>query len=163
LTAKDASYKLLETDLISTFNILEYLKSNQGTSFKHYWFQKLEYILWKHWENKSDLKFKAYRITSKNSIEHIYPQHPKVSPKISDELLHNFGNLVLLSVSQNSEYSNKEVNVKQKEFENKQLTYDTLKSFFVFASESWNEKEIICHMDEMISKFIDHYGFRSNI
>ena len=163
LTDKDASFMLLDKDLNCSFNILRYLDSNKGLSFQHYWFYKLEYILWKQWENKSDPKFKNYRISSRNSVEHIYPQHPKISVPLSDDLLHNFGNLVLLSVSQNSEYSYKEVNVKQREFENKQLTYDTLKSFYIFCYDCWNKENILRHKDEMIGMITAHYDSKQNL
>ncbi len=156
MTDKDASFQLLRKDLECTFDIAAYLNKPNGTSFHHYWFQKLEYVLWKNWSNTSDPKFKAYRITSRNSIEHIYPQHPKISPPIDNDMLHSFGNLVLLNVSQNSEYSNKEVNVKQKEFENKTV-YDTLKSYFIFNNASWKEGVIENHKETMIKYIINHY------
>ena len=35
------------------FDFVDYLKGHKGTSFRHYWFQKLEYILWKEF-NKND-------------------------------------------------------------------------------------------------------------
>lgn len=159
LPDKEASYKIMDVDLDASFDVIDYLsKESIGTSFKHYWFQKLEYILWKNWQERNDLKFKVYRITSRNSIEHIYPQHPKISPTLPPNILNNFGNLVLLSVSQNSEYSNKEVNVKQREFENKQKTYDTLKSFFIFQNENWDDKTIIKHKEDMIDRIKVHYN-----
>ena len=43
------------------------LNKSLGTSFPHYWFYKLEYILWKEW-SQNDPKFQKFRITSKNSI-----------------------------------------------------------------------------------------------
>ncbi len=114
LTDKELSWKMMnQTDgFKSDFNIEVYLQQANGTSFKHYWFYKLEYILWKNWDNRNDPKFKNYRITSKNSVEHIYPQSPEneiENPKLELDDLNSFGNLVLLSVSQNSEYSNKSV------------------------------------------------------
>lgn len=143
------------------FNINEYLNESYGTGFKHYWFQKLEYILWKNWENKDDIKFKKYRITSKNSVEHIYPQNPEnrnQHPEVADDCLHSFGNLVLLSVAQNSEYSNKSVNVKKSMFEEKKETYDTLKSFYIFNNQTeWNVDSIRIHKDKMIDLIQEHY------
>lgn len=156
MTDKDASFQLLKKEVECTFDLASYLNKAQGTSFQHYWFQKLEYVLWRNWKNTTDPKFKAYRITSRNSVEHIYPQHPKFSLPINDHSLHSFGNLVLLNVSQNSEYSNKEVNVKQKEFENKAV-YDTLKSYYIFSLASWGVDEIQEHTKTMIDHIISHY------
>lgn len=157
IIGKEASFQLLRTQLDCTFDFVAYLNEAKGATFQHYWFQKLEYVLWKNWSSRTDPKFKSYRVTSKNSVEHIYPQQPRSSPKLNEKLLHSFGNLVLLSVSQNSEYSNKEVNVKQKEFENKLSGYDTLKSYFIFKRNSWKEEDIEIHREEMIKYLFQHY------
>ena len=133
----------------------------EGTKFQHYWFQKLEYILWKNWPQTKPGAFKNYRISSKNSVEHIYPQHPEnvlKNPTIGNEFLHSFGNLVLLSVSQNSEYSNKSVDEKRSIFNNKNNVFDTLKSYYIFSENGdWNMDEIIAHGQKMINLLQDHY------
>ncbi|MEC5165945.1 uncharacterized protein with ParB-like and HNH nuclease domain [Flavobacterium sp. PL11] len=163
-TDKELSWKLLEDNetIKQDFNIELYLASSLGTKFKHYWFQKLEYILWKNWEFDKNTMFNNFRIMSKNSVEHIYPQDPENKmqhPEIDDVYLHSFGNLVLLSVSQNSEYSNKSVNVKRSMFNEKGDSYDTLKSFYIFNSfdSDWNTNEIVKHEEEMINKIFKHY------
>jgi uncharacterized protein with ParB-like and HNH nuclease domain len=163
-TDKELSWKLLD-DSISVqhnFNIELYLTSSLGTKFKHYWFQKLEYILWKNWEFDKNEMFNNFRIMSKNSIEHIYPQDPENKmqhPKIDNKFLHSFGNLVLLSVAQNSEYSNKSVNVKRSMFNEKRDSFDSLKSFHIFNSFEldWSVNQIEEHKTEMIKKIIKHY------
>lgn len=162
LTDKELSWKMMnQTDgFESDFNIEEYLKQANGTGFKHYWFYKLEYILWKNWINRDELRFKNYRITSKNSVEHIYPQNPEnvmENPKLEAEDLNSFGNLVLLSVSQNSEYSNKSVGVKKTMFQEKSDSYDTLKSFYIFSNEKWDKDKIGEHQKEMIDTILKHY------
>lgn len=143
------------------FNIKEYLESNRGTGFNHYWFQKLEYILWKNWEFEKTEEFNNFKILSKNSVEHIYPQDPmnKIHhPEIAEEHLHSFGNLVLLSVSQNSEYTNKSFSIKKSMFKEKKSSYDTLKSYYIFsANDDWKPDLIKEHRDEMIKKILNHY------
>jgi len=147
------------------FNFNDYLNAFNGTSFKHYWFQKVEYLLWKElnsvstWENGLEKKFKNFRITSKNSVEHIYPQNPEYQDKLDKKFLDNFGNLVLLSVSQNSEYSRKSVNEKREAFFNKP-SFDSLKSFLVFKSyvNEWNKDSIILHREEIIKRIKTHYN-----
>lgn len=168
-TDKELSWNLLnnEYQVEPDIDLKNYLNQNKGTSFKHYWFQKLEYILWKNWDIDKTSEFLKYRITSKNSVEHIYPQNPENKaqhPEINDQHLHSFGNLVLLSVSQNSEYSNKSVNVKRSMFLEKNDTYDTLKSFCIFSmiDESigdftWNSTQIDIHNNEMIDLLLNHY------
>lgn len=168
LQDKEASIRLCSEDLKQDFDFENYLMNgNHGTKFKHYWFQKLEYLLWKNWpeDNKTD-EFKNFRITSKNSIEHIYPQNPEnriQHPVIEKYALDSYGNLVLLSVSQNSEYSNKSVAVKRSMFQEKKSTYDTLKSFYIFKNDhDWNPQAIESHKMEMIQVLVKHYNLKQN-
>lgn len=159
LNDKDATYKMLDSDLNFEFDFVKYLNERNGTKFKHYWFQKLEYLLWKNWdeESKTD-KFKNYRIVSRNSVEHIYPQK---DAKIGDEHLHSFGNLVLLSVSQNSEYGAKPVSVKKSMFNEKADTYDTLKSYHIFSFHDFKETSSINdHRAKMIHLVKEHYNIK---
>jgi len=161
LQDKDATFKIFDDKLSRDFDFVKYLdEGKEGTKFKHYWFQKLEYVLWKNWEHEKTEEFTNFRITSKNSVEHIYPQHPKSRiqhPEIHDEFLHSFGNLVLLSVSQNSEYGNKSVSVKRSMFNEKKSSYDTLKSYYAFAYPNWTTVEIGQHKEAMLRCLKSHY------
>jgi hypothetical protein len=141
-----------------------YLNESHGVHFQHYWFQKLEYVLWKEFRNdesiKNDDKFKKYRIMSKNSVEHVFPQHHEFeNNKISDENLNSFGNLALLSVSQNSSYSNQDVEKKAVDFRKKDI-YDSLKLKCIYACpdmKNWGEQQIAEHRNNMIEKLKKHY------
>ena len=167
LTDKETSFLWMDYEyrVESPFKYKAYLKEYNGTSFKHYWFQKVEYLLWKElskrteWENGHNSKFKKFRITSKNSVEHIYPQHPEFKDKLEKEYLDNFGNLVLLSVSQNSEYSRKSYEEKRGAFFNKP-SFDSLKSFKIFENHTseWNENTISAHRKEIIKVTKVHYN-----
>lgn len=163
LTDKETTWLMLNDMSIPTdLDIKDYLSESNGVKFKHYWFQKLEYVLYKNWgnigENVQDNKYKNYRITSKNSVEHLNPQHPKTGDAMEYDLLNSFGNLVLLSVTQNSEYSNKYLDVKAAEFFNKP-NYDTLKSKLAFSEENFTKEEFILkHQNEMINLLINHYN-----
>jgi uncharacterized protein with ParB-like and HNH nuclease domain len=157
---KDASMALIDSEIDIGFDYETYLKSNVGTKFQHYWFQKLEYILWKNWEFSKPKEFENFRIMSRNSVEHIYPQNPEnkiKNPEIGDNL-DSFGNLVLLSVSQNSEYSRKSFDEKRGFFKDKN-TYDTLKSYYIFQDKFkiWTPNEIVEHQSNMIAKIKKHY------
>lgn len=162
---KEASYQLMgsfETSKSKYPKGLDtYLQEEKGTAFEHYWFQKLEYLLWKklNAKNTHDEKFKKYRIRSKNSIEHVFPQneeYKKTPPKKID----SFGNLTLLSVSQNSSYSNQSVQKKMADF-NAKPTYDTLKLKYIFDSfekdQEWNDEHISAHQEGMIALVQAHY------
>ncbi|MDR1717238.1 MAG: DUF262 domain-containing HNH endonuclease family protein [Prevotella sp.] len=166
MSDKETTFALMDKDLTKEkiFDFESYLRESKGTSFRHYWFQKLEYILWKEFskddKRKNNLKFKNYRITSKNSVEHIFPQHHKFEKEIEETSLNSFGNLALLNVSQNSSYSNKSVLEKQAEFKEKP-TFDSLKLALIYEKDtlSYDENTIKEHRDEMINKIKQHYGY----
>lgn len=142
-------------------NALNILNESYGTSFHHYWFYKLEYLLWKTWD-KNDNRVKQFRIASKNSIEHVFPQNHEFGNKLENtesDWLNSFGNLGLLSVGENSSYKNQDVRKKKVDFDNKQ-TYDSLKLAKVYSSQdidSWSIKNIKKHQGEMITTLIKHY------
>lgn len=140
-----------------------YLKQASGVSFNHYWFYKLEYLLWKNWD-RSDEKFKRYRITSKNSIEHVFPQSPEYKNQLTDlndniDWLNSFGNLALLSVGQNSSYSNQDPEKKKIDFRMKD-TYDSLKLAKIYSnSGDWNSIDIKNHQEDMLKILENHYNY----
>ena len=142
-------------------NALDILNEPHGTSFHHYWFYKLEYLLWKTWD-KNDNKVKQFRITSKNSVEHVFPQNHEFGNKLTNtefDWLNSFGNLGLLSVGENSSYNNQDVRKKKVDFDNKS-TYDSLKLAKVYSSQdinSWGTENIKKHQDEMITTLQQHY------
>lgn len=166
LTQKEASYLLLSSDAAEPVSIstkVAYLKEANGTSFEHYWFQKLEYILWRERStfNWFDLeKLHLYRITSKNSVEHVHPQNEEFRRTLPDELLHGFGNLVLLSPGENSSYSNLAVLKKQAAFRAKPK-YDSLKLAHMFhvlgKGDDWGQDQINEHALAMLSLIEAHY------
>lgn len=165
-TQKDASFKLAKgvTPDLESWGVQEkYLQSDLGTGFEHYWFQKLEYLLWKEGRSGDDPVLKSHRITSKNSIEHVFPQNEKRGREIGEEL-HSFGNLALLSTSENSSYSNQPVHIKKSMFDDKVKTgrYDSLKLNKIFElygldNQGWTAEKIEKHQDEMIAILYEHY------
>jgi len=162
-TQKEASFKVARGAAPSTDSwdsIETYLNSAKGTGFEHYWFQKLEYLLWKHGD-QNDEKLKRYRITSKNSVEHVHPQKEEYQSSLEGEYLDAFGNLVLLSPGENSSYSNQTVLKKKADFESKPR-YDSLKLKAIFelhteAGSKWTEAEIAAHQSHMLEVLRRHY------
>lgn len=162
-TQKDASFKIakgLRPDVAKWNEQQVYFSDPLGTRFEHYWFQKLEYLLWKQGGN-TDEKLKTYRITSKNSVEHVHPQNEENKNTIDHDELHAFGNLVLLSPSENSSYSNQAVLKKKADFDSKPR-YDSLKlkdifSTYLESNNQWTECEIQKHQKKMLSLFEIHY------
>ena len=169
LSAKEITFKLMKKDydLNDKFNFENYLNDPKGTGFNRYWFQKLEFILWKELKEdpkeKSKPEFINYRITSKNSIEHIHPQTPEFGKPLDRVTLDAFGNLALLNVSQNASYSNLPFKIKKEYFEGnkkKKGTYDSLKLKLIYELDDFTEKNIREHQDAMIKKIKDYYDER---
>lgn len=171
---KEASFKqanLIKPKRTAWLQQKNYFAEAKGTGFEHYWFQKLEYLLWKEinsartkLEMKELNKFTQFRITSKNSVEHVHPQNDEYKSKLPDETLNAFGNLVLLSPGENSSYSNQDVDKKQIDFERKQH-FDSLKLREMFAQKgnnNWNQAEIEEHQKRMLDVLGTHYGESGN-
>lgn len=166
LSLQALSWKLLETSNVEydfSNDIKTYLESQLGVHFRHYWFQKLEYILWKEMKNteeyKNDEKFKRYRFISRNSVEHVFPQHHEFNKTtISPAYLDDFGNLALLNVEQNSSYSNQDVAKKKIDFYSKP-TYDSLKLKLIYDEEVayYDENMVYKHRKAMIEKIMQYY------
>lgn len=163
-TQKEASFKLATAILPQTIPWEEqasYLKSSLGTRFEHYWFQKLEYLLWKNGDKANDDKLKRYRITSKNSVEHVHPQKEEYYHELEKSPLNAFGNLVLLSPGENSSYSNQTVAKKKADFDSKPR-YDALKLKDIFetyaqSKNQWTAIEIEKHQQKMLELLEEHY------
>lgn len=161
---KQTTWELMKTpdQPKGTFDVRSYLEGALGTRFRHYWFQKLEYILWKNWNEEKEEKFNRFRITSKNSVEHVYPQNPEYGERLPKEVMDSFGNLALLNVSQNSSYSHQDVKKKKTDFENKS-SYDSLKLVEIYAlidynaEKPWQQSLIEQHQEKMIDLVIQHY------
>ncbi|SFG29775.1 DUF262 domain-containing protein [Neptunomonas qingdaonensis] len=135
-------------------------KFKNGTQYPHYWFYKLEYVL--YLQMKSDSRrsrlIDSFRMTAKNSVEHIAPQHPENEmDKVEAEVLHCFGNLALVTRSINSEMSNKGFGIKRAEFLHRhQGKGVSLKLEHVFETEQWLKPDIQVHQDQMIQLFDDY-------
>lgn len=137
---------------------------NYGVGFPHYWFYKMEFVLWHERAklNKEE-QWKDYKMTARNSVEHISPQNPRnASDKLCKEEVNAFGNLVLVTRSINSEYSDLPYSVKKAKFEDKKTkgSIDSLKSDLIYAYPEWDDEQAVKHRDKMIT-IIDNY-FKEN-
>lgn len=144
------SWNLIGNELSGFHVNIEALNKPNGTAFWSYWFYKTDFILWYLKSNEKGDDWKNYRMTKKNSVEHISPQKQReydenilwteseiLTGDEKKKRLDDFGNLVLLAVGMNSEYSNKSFAEKRTSFfEKKRL--DSLKSALIFENEKWN-------------------------
>jgi uncharacterized protein with ParB-like and HNH nuclease domain len=168
-TQKIASFTLaqgLSIDLKNWPSQEEYLCESKGTAFEHYWFQKLEYVLWKSADKENPVdggRIKRYRITSKNSVEHVHPQHEQFNRKLEGDgdPLNAFGNLVLLSPGENSSYGNQTVGKKMDDFINKP-GIDSMKLRQIYheyenAGRVWYTEQVEKHQRKMLKLLREHY------
>jgi len=130
-------------------------KFDNGTQYPHYWFYKLEFILYLSQKSKNAVSVEDFRMAAKNSVEHVTPQNPeKESDRIPDELLHSFGNLALVTRSLNSEMSNKGFSIKKAEFNERLRGHGvSLKLEDIYANTRWQKDEIKLHQNKMIQEF----------
>lgn len=163
------SWKMIENDFNNFKANIDALEKPNGTTFWSYWFYKTDFILWYLKASEKGDDWKNYRMTKKNSVEHISPQNRRdydentlcdVNETLSDDQIKkridDFGNLVLLAVGMNSEYSNKSFREKRTSFiEKKRL--DSLKSALIFENEIWNWDLCEQHRKEMIKLFEEYF------
>lgn len=163
--------------VVKRIQMSKILNEKMGVRFAHYWFYKLEFILW-HFYNIGKLKevirrnpdspsiidseltknWKTFQITSKNSVEHIRPQNIREYDRNREvNEIDNFGNLVLLSKGMNSSFSNKTYAEKRVHFlERNRADIDSLKSSLIFSNsslKSWSDNEIEQHCLDMLNIF----------
>jgi uncharacterized protein with ParB-like and HNH nuclease domain len=153
--------KFLENEDYKTVLDTTVLNEPLGTTFPHYWFYKLEYILWEKFSSSKDERWKNFKMTAKNSVEHISPQNQKDTDTntVSADMLNNFGNLSLVSRSINSEYSNLPFNEKRQRFvNNNRVKLDSLKMDLIYQNEEWNDKKVLEHQEEMIRIIKEYLG-----
>lgn len=148
---------------------------NNGTSTPHYWFYKLDYLLWKNsdtWKNftkqfSESNRFKysniksEFRLSRLNSIEHMHPQSKADSWNNETKDCHNvdnFGNLALISNHMNSALNAQQDIDKRLDIQ-KQLnngTIESLKMILVYSKyPEWNQEYCNEHQTEMIKILID--------
>lgn len=142
------------------------LRYNQGVSI--YAFNFTDYVLWK---NRSVLKndfpnvvFDKFNFRYRRSIEHWYPQNRNSeqridkSRKMSDELLHSFGNLAVIVASQNSKFSDLDPVAKLNQWRDIFPNQSIKLQMMAEKTSSWNEwdmlriKEIESFEDDIIEK-----------
>lgn len=117
-------------------------------------FNYLDYLLWKR--NKDQHK-NTFRFSSNNSIEHFSPQRSKLSQNLDEKDLHSFGNLCLISSSENSSLSNdtpeQKVKILRDRIHNKQISQPSLKLQLMMDmatnGNNWDVAAIRKHGEEM--------------
>jgi uncharacterized protein with ParB-like and HNH nuclease domain len=142
-------------------NQLDINKTNYYNIENNLLFNYVDYVIWLELKDDTkDFKVKQYEFSFRSSVEHFYPQNPYTGKKLEDNVLHNFGNLCLISHAENSSISNRLPHEKGKHFLEKQ-NITTLKLYLMYTNykfKDWNKSDILNHQEEinnLLSKHLD--------
>lgn len=149
----------------NVFNLADYDFTYRR--FNRYWFYKLEYVLSKKYENDQS------KIVSRTSVEHVLPQIQKEKYSENNIDIDKIQNLILITVSENSGFSDK--NIVEKNEYRKRLINPPLKMTKLFTDldqnelikESYDEisffklkQTLKDHEDEMLLLLAQHYNLK---
>jgi len=145
---------------ININSIITYLSKESTDShnhISHYWYYKMDWIIWDLAEEKDD----KFKFTARNSVEHISPQNPQNEnidiDKVSEKYLNSFGNLFLISGSQNSSVGNEGFKTKiSKFFDDKDVK--NLKLGLIREDTTWGDAGVEKHLEqcmEQVKKYFE--------
>ena len=126
-----------------------------------YAFNFVDYVLWKNREELKkayDVKFEDFKFAYRRSVEHWFPQHPNSDErveKMDDQFLHSFGNLCIITDSQNSKFGNLVPSAKYKQWEGI-FDRQSLKLQMMADITVKNDKWGICEIQSM-EKEVERY------
>ena len=132
-----------------------------------YAFNFVDYVLWKNREELKkayDVKFEDFKFTYRRSIEHWFPQHPNSDErveKIDDKFLHSFGNLCIITDSQNSKFGNLVPSAKYKQWEgifNRQSLKLQMMADVTVKNDKWSIREIQ-FMEKEVERYVHDFCF----
>ena len=132
-----------------------------------YAFNFVDYVLWKNREELKkdyDIKFEDFKFAYRRSIEHWYPQHPnsdEIVEKMDDKFLHSFGNLCIITDSQNSKFGNLVPSAKYKQWEgifNRQSLKLQMMADVTVKNDKWSIREIQ-FMEKEVERYVHDFCF----
>ncbi|MBH1971790.1 DUF262 domain-containing protein [Moraxellaceae bacterium AER2_44_116] len=159
------SYSFLADPVRTASLNCDVLHQNNGVKTPHYWFYKLEFVLWFYRDQlqkqsiPENHDWSNFHFTAKNSVEHIAPQTPQHVDEnpLSQEEADNFGNLALVSRRLNSEFGNKPFNEKKAHFiSHNKNSIDSLKLALIYSHKSWSFKKAEKHQQHMIDLLTEY-------
>ena len=129
-------------------------KNTTGFGIQRIVFTYLDYIL-----AKNNVEYANFSFKFRNSIEHFYPQHPFEGEYWKDEDLNSFGNLALLSVSDNSRFSNLPPMAKYeylKSVVNQNPKLNEMAKIMNEDNKGWTQEKAKRHKEEMYKLLEDN-------
>jgi hypothetical protein len=143
---------------------------DQGTRVPHFLFNWLDYLIWREREGGgpshalvsrlpgSDIE--GFRFRYRTSVEHFYPQHPDAAEghdPLAPAVLNSFGNLALMTRSENSRRSNlvPEAKIKQYASREQSLKFQIMAEM---GSSGWGKEQIAIHSQECMAMLVSPEG-----
>ena len=132
-----------------------------------YAFNFVDYVLWKNREELKkdyDIKFEDFKFAYRRSIEHWFPQHPnsdEIVEKMDDKFFHSFGNLCIITDSQNSKFGNLVPSAKYKQWEgifNRQSLKLQMMADVTVKNDKWSIREIQ-FMEKEVERYVHDFCF----
>ena len=128
-----------------------------------YAFNFVDYVLWKNRDELKkdyDIEFKDFKFAYRRSIEHWYPQNPNGQDgesQLPAEFLHSFGNLCIITDSQNSRFGNSYPEAKLEQWEREGIFHrQSLKLQMMAKITSKKNRWDICEIQSM-EKEVERY------
>ena len=129
-----------------------------------YAFNFVDYVLWKNREELKkeykDINFDHFKFAYRRSIEHWYPQNPNGHDgerQLPAEFLHSFGNLCIITDSQNSRFGNSYPEAKLEQWEREGIFHrQSLKLQMMAKITSKKNRWDICEIQSM-EKEVERY------
>lgn len=163
-TINDVIGKIYKGESLET-PVLEKIDSkflDTGTAVPHYWFYRLEYLLWRDFNSLSacdtcadDIKKvfpkfnrDEYLIKSQDTVEHMWATNLQENNKALDD----FGNLALIRKDFNSSLSDYDFDEKLKMI--KESPSSSIKMLIFYASQKGYDKDIIGRLGDEMKKIL---------
>ena len=130
-----------------------------------YAFNFVDYVLWKNREELKkayEVQFEDFKFAYRRSIEHWFPQHPnsdEIVEKMDDKFLHSFGNLCIITDSQNSKFGNLVPSAKYKQWEgifNRQSLKLQMMADVMVKNDKWGICEIQ-FMEKEVERYVHNF------
>lgn len=149
ITTKEIT-DLLEKYCINKIKDLDYNNLMYG-NIERIVFTYLDYVLYRDNYGEIKDKLKEWKIRSRTSIEHFQPQNPINGIWWEEKNLHSFGNLALITVSENSMFSNSDPKDKAKNEKYSHIINKSPKLKLMASYDEWNEENMKEHEREMVT------------
>ena len=135
-----------------------------------YAFNFVDYVLWKNRaeleKEYKDINFDHFKFAYRRSVEHWYPQNPNGhdgESQLPAEFLHSFGNLCIITDSQNSRFGNSYPEAKLKQWEKEDIFHRQSLKLQMMAEitskkNRWDIDEIQS-MEKEVERYVHDFCF----